>query len=75
MPHIPESMIPYFLFPSGMMHNPIRCLGCGETFVLGNGIVYKSYFTHNGEVHYGHLMFCTISCLMHWLPLNECSNA
>lgn len=65
---LPRSMIPYEVFGAGTMNNTAQCPGCLDTFVIGNGVAYLTYFEHNGHVHYGHVSFCCLECVLTWIP-------
>lgn len=65
---LPTEMVPYHVFGHECVNHEAQCPGCLKKFLVGKGVVYRTYFTLRNEEHYGHLAFCSLSCILLWVP-------
>lgn len=41
------------------------CPHCKKSFTVSTGCCWETYYNINGEVKYGNVYFCSITCMLH----------
>lgn len=65
---IPHHMYPASRYSAATLQAEVACPGCWQTYVLGTGVVYETYYTLKGqEQKFGDVFFCSLSCLLRYV--------
>ena len=73
---IPNSMLPEVVLAGrGVLNQLFPCPCCEEMFVAGNGVLYDVVIHNGKEIHLTPLLFCSLECVLMWIPAPYCGNS